>query len=185
MSDTFSNVSTSVKKATDRSMSDTVMPTVCDRLRERTAGCGARCRAEAQPPGQRERADAAMRAAHRQCSLSEQVIADAQRVGHDRQRRVHGAARREEAAIDDVEVVHVVRLASRVERRRLRVAPEADRAVLVRDAGQRDALADEQAAREQALVALVTVHRADGLLLHAVLERRSISRLWPSSLFGV
>src|SRR5262245_6168537 len=40
-----------------------------------------------------------------------QVIADAECVGHDRQRRVHGPARREEAPVDDVEVVELVRLA--------------------------------------------------------------------------
>ena len=43
----------------------------------------------------------------------EQVVADAQRVGHRGQRRVHGARRREEARVDDVEVVELVRLAVR------------------------------------------------------------------------
>ena len=64
----------------------------------------------------------------------EQVVAHAQRVGHDRQRRVHRAARREEAAVDDVEVVEIVGLAVGIERRRLRVVAEADRAVLMRHA---------------------------------------------------
>ena len=68
-------------------------------------------------------------------------------------------ARREEAAVDDVEVVDVVRLAVDVERRGLRIVAEANRAVLMRDAGERDALADEEVAREQALVALVAVDR--------------------------
>ena len=47
----------------------------------------------------------------------EQVVADAQRVGHRRQRRVHRARGGEEARVDDVEVVEVVRLAVDVERR--------------------------------------------------------------------
>ena len=46
----------------------------------------------------------------------EQVIADAQRVGHRGQRRVHRAARGEEARVDDVQVVEVVRVAIDVER---------------------------------------------------------------------
>ena len=50
----------------------------------------------------------------------EQVIAHAQRVGHDRQRRIHRAARREEAAVHDVEVVDFVRPAVDIERRGLR-----------------------------------------------------------------
>src|SRR5947208_17152613 len=46
-----------------------------------------------------------------------QVIADAERVRHDGQRRVHGAGGREEARVHDVQVVEVVRLAVPVERR--------------------------------------------------------------------
>ena len=56
-----------------------------------------------------------------------QVVADPQRVGHDGERRVHRRRGREEAAVHHVEVVDLVRLAVRVERRGLRVAPEADR----------------------------------------------------------
>ena len=41
------------------------------------------------------------------------MVADAQRVRHRRQRRVHRARRREEARVDDVEVVEVVGLAVR------------------------------------------------------------------------
>src|SRR5688572_3208220 len=59
----------------------------------------------------------------------EDAVADAQRVGHDRQRGVHGRAGREEAGVDDVEVVHLVRAAALVERARRRVVAEADRAV--------------------------------------------------------
>src|SRR4051812_25953032 len=45
----------------------------------------------------------------------QQVVADAHRVRHDRQRRIHRAARHEEAAVDHVEIVELVRLAVRVE----------------------------------------------------------------------
>src|SRR5262245_64826978 len=68
----------------------------------------------------------------------EQVIADAERVGHDRERRIDCSARGKEARVDDVEVVELVRLAVRVQRGCLRVVPEPNRAVLVREAGQRD-----------------------------------------------
>ena len=51
----------------------------------------------------------------------EQVVADAQGVRHRGQRRVHGARRREEARVDDVEVVDLVRAAVDVEHRRRRV----------------------------------------------------------------
>ena len=54
----------------------------------------------------------------------EQVVADAQRVGHRRQRRVHGARGREEAGVDDVEVVEVVGLAVDVERGRAGSVPK-------------------------------------------------------------
>src|SRR3954469_18381784 len=47
----------------------------------------------------------------------EQVVADAQGVGHRRQRRVHGADAREEARVDDVEVVHLMGAAVRVHHR--------------------------------------------------------------------
>src|SRR2546422_5843303 len=100
----------------------------------------------------------------------EQVIPDAERVGHDRERRVYRSARGEEARVHHVEVVHFVRLAVRVQRRGFRVVPEADRPVLVRDARQRDALAEIEAPREQAFVALVAVDATLGLLLHQALE---------------
>src|ERR1051326_3670273 len=99
------------------------------------------------------------------------MIADTQGVGHDRQRRIHRAARREEAAVDDVEVVDLVRLAVDVERRRLRVASEANRAVLVRHARQGNALAEKEIAPEQTLMALVAVHTALALPLHQALQR--------------
>src|SRR2546425_12231473 len=100
----------------------------------------------------------------------EQVIPDAERVGHDRERRVYRSARGEEARVHHVEVVHFVRLAVRVQRRGFRVVAEPDRPVLVSDAGQRNALAEIKAPREQAFMALVAMDTALGLLLHESLE---------------
>src|SRR5689334_10219707 len=65
----------------------------------------------------------------------EDAITDAKRVGHDRERRVDGPARWEEAAVDDIQICDVVRLARRIQRRRARIVAEANRAVLMRDAG--------------------------------------------------
>src|SRR5439155_25135210 len=63
-----------------------------------------------------------------------------------------------------------MRFAIAIERARLGIISEAHRAVLVRDTGERDALAEEQIAGEEALVALVAVDRALGLLLHQALK---------------
>src|SRR5262245_49730363 len=78
----------------------------------------------------------------------QQMISDSQRVRHNRQSRIYRRARHEEAAVNHIEVVQVVRLAVHVQRRGLRVTSEADRAVLVRDSGKRDALAKIEAARK-------------------------------------
>ena len=64
----------------------------------------------------------------------EQVVADAQGVGHRRERRVHGADAREEAGVDHVEVVDLVGPAVGVEHRRRGVGAEPARAGLVGDA---------------------------------------------------
>ena len=45
-----------------------------------------------------------------------QVVADAQRVRHDRQRRIHRAGRGKEARVDDIQVVQVVRFAVPIQR---------------------------------------------------------------------
>src|SRR5262245_51765533 len=55
----------------------------------------------------------------------EQVVADSQCVGHGGQRGVDSANAGEKAGIDHVEVVELVRLAVRVQHRRLGVAAEA------------------------------------------------------------
>src|SRR4029453_16701894 len=54
----------------------------------------------------------------------EQVVANAERVGHRRQRGVHRADAREEARVDDIEVVELVRLAVGVEHRRRGIGAE-------------------------------------------------------------
>src|ERR1043166_1004308 len=100
-----------------------------------------------------------MRSAPRAEAVDE-VVADAKRVGHDRERRIDGAARWEEARVDDVEIVEIVGLAVGVERRRPGVAAEADRAVLMRHAGERNALSDVEVAREQADVTVAAVNGA-------------------------
>src|SRR5438034_670522 len=96
----------------------------------------------------------------------EQVIADAQRVGYDGEPWIDRATRAKEACIDHVKIIQLVRFAVAIERARLRVVAEADGTVLVRHAGERDALAEIQIAREEALVAFVAVHGTLGLLLH-------------------
>ena len=93
-----------------------------------------------------------------------QVVANAQGVSHNGQGRIHGATGREEAGVDDVEVVDIMRFAVHIERRRLWIMGKSDGAVLVRHASQGDALANEQAAGQQAFVAGVPMHGAPGLL---------------------
>src|SRR3954463_6825659 len=83
----------------------------------------------------------------------EQVVANAQRVGHCRQRRVHGAGRGEEAGVDYVEVVYVVGFAVDVERGPAGIGAEAHGAALVRDAGDGDLLAEHRPTRDARLVA--------------------------------
>src|SRR4051794_18839136 len=73
------------------------------------------------PPGRRQ---AGRDGGRRRAQALDEVVADPQRVRDGGQRRVHGTARREEARVDDVEVVDVVRLAVHVERRGRRIGPE-------------------------------------------------------------
>src|SRR6516162_11495618 len=75
-----------------------------------------------------------------------QMIAHAQRIGHDCQGRVDRATRREETPVDYVQVLHLVCLAVAIERRPLRIAAEPDRPILVRHARQRYPLPHVQAA---------------------------------------
>ena len=99
-------------------------------------------------------------AMRRGAELLQQMIPDAQRVGHDRQCGVHRAAGDEEAAIDDVEILQLMSLAVRVENAGFRVISEADCAALMRHARKRNSLTEIQIPREQSLVALVAMDRA-------------------------
>src|SRR5690348_6103709 len=100
----------------------------------------------------------------------QQVVANAQRVRHDRERRIHRTARRKEAPVHDVQVVHVVCLAVHVERGRRRIVAEPDRAVLMSHTGERNALAEEQASREDADVTVLAVDRARALTLEQLMH---------------
>ena len=53
------------------------------------------------------------------------MIADAQRIRHDCERRIHCPARTEEACIDNAEVIELVRFAVAIQRARLRIVAEA------------------------------------------------------------
>ena len=88
------------------------------------------------------------------------MVADAQRVGNDGQGRVDRRARRKEAAVDDIQIVDLVRAAIDVERRRCRVAAEADRAVLMSGAGNRDPFAEIGVLQEQVRLAADIVEEA-------------------------
>src|SRR5436190_10043695 len=122
-------------------MSDTVMPTV------RTADTGASGpssargalgSANSRPAISRPSGAPSLRTGHlrhgrdrpARAKALEQVIADAQRVGGDGQGGVHRRARAEEAAVDDIQIVHVVGPAVDVERRCRRIVAEPDGAVL-------------------------------------------------------
>src|SRR4051794_27169454 len=58
-----------------------------------------------------------LRSTRARAETVEHVVADSNRVRHDGQRRVDGAAGDEEAAVDHVQVVDLVRFAVGVERR--------------------------------------------------------------------
>src|SRR5713101_797944 len=96
----------------------------------------------------------------------DQMIADAECIGHDGQRGVNSGAGREEAAVHDIKIVDLVRLTIRVQRRRLRITPEPNRTVLVCHACKWNAVTDEQISREQSFVTLVAVNATFGLLMH-------------------
>src|SRR5688500_6770938 len=74
--------------------------------------CPGRCRGAA--PSRADRSSEALG----------EVLAHTDTVGHRREGRVHGADAREEAGVDDVEVVDLVGLAVRIEHGRGGVGPE-------------------------------------------------------------
>src|SRR5713101_1073729 len=94
------------------------------------------------------------------------MISYSQRVCHDCQRGIHRAPRWEEARIDHIKIVKIVRLTIDIERRGSGIAPESNRSVLVCDACKRDALADKQVSCEEPDVAFMPVDSALRLLLH-------------------
>src|SRR5712692_2570031 len=108
----------------------------------------------------------------------DQVITDAERIGHDGQSGVNSGAGREETAVYNVQIVDLVRLAIRVQGRRLGVTPEADRAVLVRHACKWNAVSDEQIPREQSFMTFMAMNVAFGLLLHEHFELREQTAMW-------
>src|SRR5205823_11891692 len=63
----------------------------------------------------------------------QEMIADAQGVRHDRQGGIDRRTGHKEAAVNDVEVIQIVRLAVHVQHGSRRVVAEADRAALMRD----------------------------------------------------
>src|SRR5581483_7017052 len=99
-----------------------------------------------------------------------QVVADTQRIGHNRQSRIHGGTRREETAIHDVQIVHFVSFAVDIQGRGLRIVAETNSSILMSHAGQRNAVAHEQIARKKSLMTLVSMNGASALLLHQLLE---------------
>src|SRR5262245_9143065 len=116
----------------------------------------------------------------RSCQPFEQVIADTEGVGHRRERRVHGADAGEEARVDDVQVVDLVRTAVDVEHRRRGIGPEPAGAGLVGAAGDGDVglqvrMPGDEVVRVHAEVAehrleLVVQPVAGGLVSHFVAE---------------
>ena len=82
------------------------------------------------------------------------MIADAQRVGHRCQRRVHRANARKEAGIDYIKVIHLMGLAVNVQHRRLGIFAEARRARLVCHTANVDLIFQVEIARDQ----MVRVH---------------------------
>src|SRR5437870_5312587 len=175
MSESFSNDSTLEKNSTERSMSETVIPTASTDL---TICAKAVFHAPASTfTNTNTLTNFLMPVAS--CLLPvgfilppdlphplNQMVPHPERVGHDGESWVHRAARTENAAIDDIEIVHVVRFAVGVQRAGFRIVAKANRTHLMRHACQGNSLTDVQVPSEQSLVALVAVNLALGLLLH-------------------
>jgi len=71
------------------------------------------------------------------------MIADAQGVRHDRERGIYRAARTEEAAVHDIEIVEFVSFAVPVERARFWIFTKTNCSVLMRDTSERNALTEK------------------------------------------
>lgn len=107
------------------------------------------------------------------------VVADPQRVRDDRQRRVYRGTGGEEAAINDIEIVEVVRFAIRIESRCRWIITEADCAVLMGNPGKGNFLSEEETPCKQTLMALPVLFAPDVIqrvlqLLDEVLMRSLI-----------
>ena len=113
------------------------------------------------------------------------MIADAQCVCHNRQRRINCRARREEAAVDDIKVVDIVCLAVDIKCRRLWIVSKSNSSVLMRNAGEWNALAEKETSREQSNMTTVTVLWTFGLLLHQVLQLRLQPLVWLEVVWGI
>src|SRR5712692_3448156 len=87
----------------------------------------------------------------------DQMIADAECIGHDGQRGVNSGAGREEAAVHDIKIIDLVGFAIRVQRRRLGVTTESNRTILVRNACKWNSITDEQIPCEQSFMTLVAM----------------------------
>src|SRR6516165_3055583 len=98
------------------------------------------------------------------------MVANAQGVGHDRERRVDRATRWEKTAVHNIEVIEIVRLAVHIERRSLGIAAKSNRAILMGDACKWNALTYEHAACKKPRVAIVSVVRTLRLLLQYPFE---------------
>src|SRR5437763_12054046 len=75
-----------------------------------------------------------------------------------------------ETSIDNIKIVELMRFAVAIERACLWIISKTNRAVLVRNSGERNALSKIQIPREQTFVALVPVNGAFRLLLHKRFE---------------
>ena len=95
-----------------------------------------------------------------------QVVSDPERVRHDGESRVHRPAGAEKTAIDKIEIVHIMRFAVHVEGTCPEVLSETNRAYLVCDTRQWNALAYIQVPRKQSLVAFMAMNLARALLPH-------------------
>ena len=91
----------------------------------------------------------------------QKMVPNAKRIGHDRERGIHRAARREEAGIDDIEIVQLMRLAIEVEHRGPRVMAKARGAVLMRDPGQRNAAGNVGLQRNEVFLELNLMVRSN------------------------
>src|SRR6266700_2118197 len=150
-------------------MSATVMP---------TTSTAVTCRGTPMATDERGDVTATQRnAAAVSAEARENVVADADGVGHDGQRRIDRAARREKAAIHDIQVVYVVRFAMRIERRHLWIVAKSHGSILMGNARQRDAVPNEQVPRHQMRVHIQVLEKMLQLLDQTFVARVIVRRV--------